>query len=333
MKQLFNSEDIERKVLLILKILNDSQKPVGSRVIARMMKDSGLELSERTIRYHLKFMDERGLTRLVGRKDGRVITAVGNEELINARVHDKTGLCISRIDLLAYKTTFDVSKKQGLVPINISFFSPDRLGRVLEGMKPAFKHKLAVCNRIAVAKEGEKLGEVIIPNGKIGLATICSIVINGVLLKNGIPIDSKFGGILQMKKGAPLRFVELIYYSGSSLDPSEIFIRGKMTSVRQVVEKGDGYILANFRELPAASISQVKDILAELKKIGIDGVLSMGGIGDFICQTAVAVNKAGMILIGGLNPVAGAYEQGIDVDNLAMSTVMEFQDMQSVWEM
>jgi HTH-type transcriptional regulator, global nitrogen regulator NrpRI len=60
MKQLFNSQDIERKVLLILKILNDSQEPVGARVIARQMKEQGMQLSERTVHYHLKLMDERG---------------------------------------------------------------------------------------------------------------------------------------------------------------------------------------------------------------------------------------------------------------------------------
>ena len=51
------------------------------------------------------------------------------------------------------------------------------------------------------------------------LATVCSIVVNGVLLKNGIPMDSKFGGIVQISRGEPLRFVKLIHYSGSSLDP------------------------------------------------------------------------------------------------------------------
>ena len=38
MKQLFNPEDIERKVLLILKILNEDSNSKGKRVIARKMK-------------------------------------------------------------------------------------------------------------------------------------------------------------------------------------------------------------------------------------------------------------------------------------------------------
>lgn len=332
MKQLFNSEEIERKVLLILKILSESAEPLGARVIARRMKYSGLDLSERTVRYHLKFMDERGLTKLIGRHNGRSITDIGKDELMNARVQDKISLCSSRIDLLAFRTTFDIAKKKGLVPVNISFFPKNQFSKALEAMKPAFKDKLIISDRIAVAEEGNKLGEVMVPEGKIGLATVCSILINGILLKCGVPIDSKFGGILQVKNGSALRFVELIHYSGTSLDPSEIFIRGKMTSVNEVVKNGEGKILANFREIPAISISLVEDLIAGIKAIGIDGVLAIGGIGNPICETIVGVNKAGIILIGGLNPVACAHEQGIDVDNRAMTTVMDFQDMSSVWD-
>ncbi|HOF76954.1 MAG TPA: NrpR regulatory domain-containing protein [Smithellaceae bacterium] len=330
MKQLFDPEDIERKNILMLKILNESPVSLGARIIARKMQEHGIQLSERTVRYHLKLMDERGLTRLVGRRDGRVITDLGLEEIANARVQDKISLSISRIDVLSFKTTFNLRKKRGRVPVNISFIPEDKFKQILSVMKPVFQKKLAVSDRIAVARANEKLGEVVIPEGKIGLATVCSIVINGVLLKHGIPIDSKFGGILQLKNGKPLRFVELIHYSGSSLDPSEIFIRGKMTSVKEVIEKNEGKILANFREIPALSRSLVTDVIAEFREAGINGILSIGDVGTALGQTNVDINKVGMILIGGLNPIAAAYENGFDVENKAMSTVMEFEELQSI---
>ena len=330
MKQLFDPEDIERKNILMLKILNESPVSLGARVIARKMQEHSIQLSERTVRYHLKLMDERGLTRLVGRRDGRVITDLGLEEIANARVQDKISLSISRIDVLSFKTTFNLRKKRGRVPVNISFIPEDKFKQILSVMKPVFQKKLAVSDRIAVARANEKLGEVVIPEGKIGLATVCSIVINGVLLKHGIPIDSKFGGILQLKNGEPLRFVELIHYSGSSLDPSEIFIRGKMTSVKEVIEKNEGKILANFREIPALSRSLVTDVIAEFREAGINGILSIGDVGTALGQTNVDINKVGMILIGGLNPIAAAYENGFDVENKAMSTVMEFEELQSI---
>lgn len=332
MKQLFNPEDIERKVLLILRILNESSEPAGARVIARQMMERGVKLSERTVRYHLKLMDERGLTRLIGRRDGRIITGAGLEEIANARVQDKISLSISRIDVLSFKTTFSLKKKTGMVPVNISFFPEKDFKKALRIMKPVFQKQLAVSDRVAVAPAGEKLGEIVVPEGKVGLASVCSILINGILLKQGIPTDSKFAGILQVRNSVPLRFVELIHYAGSSLDPSEIFIRGKMTSVQQVIEKGEGKILANFREIPALSRNLVEDIMVQMGKLGIHGVLSLGNPGNPICQTDVDINKAGMILVGGLNPIAAAYEAGIDIENRAMSTVIAFEDLHSVEE-
>jgi repressor of nif and glnA expression len=272
-------------------------------------------------------MDERELTKLVGRHDGRIITSLGLDEINNARVRDKISLSISRIDVLSFQTIFDIKKRCGLIPVNISFFPQKQFSKALAVMKPVFKKKIAVSELVAIASAGEKLGEATVPEGKIGLATVCSIIINGVLLKHGIPIDSKFGGILQVKNGEPLRFVELINYSGSSLDPSEIFIRGKMTSVREVVKKGEGKILANFREIPSLSHVLVEDIMADFSKIGIGGAFSISAVGNPICQTDVDINKVGMILVGGLNPVAAAYEEGFDVDNKAMSRVMEYEDL------
>jgi repressor of nif and glnA expression len=332
MKQLFNPEDIERKVILILKILSESPDSLGARVIARKMKERGVHLSERTVRYHLKLMDERGLTSLVGRRDGRVITKNGLEEINNARVRDKISLSISRIDVLAFRTTFDIKKRQGLVPVNISFFPQNQFRKALEVMKPVFKKKIAVADWVAVADAGKKLGDVTIPPGKIGLATVCSILINGVLLKHGIPMDSKFGGILQVKNKQPLRFVELINYAGSSLDPSEIFIRGRMTSVHDVVKKGEGKILANFREIPAMSRSLVESIISDFEKAGIGGALSIGTVGNPLCQIDADISKVGMILIGGLNPVAAAYEKGFDVENKAMSTVLDYDALINIEE-
>jgi repressor of nif and glnA expression len=322
-----NHEDIERKTLMILRALHEAQGAIGSRLIARRMQEMGSIASERAIRYHLKLMDERGLTRLIGQKDGRTITDRGIDELGKARVHDKVGLAISRIEILAYQTTFNPETKQGLLPVNLSFFRRATFPAVLKFMSPVFRAGFAVSNLVAVADEGERLGSIIVPEGKMGLATICSIIVNGVLLKNGIPMDSKFGGILQVKHRQPLRFSDLIYYSGSSLDPSEIFIRGKMTSVGQAVENGEGMILANFREIPAPCYPLTRNLLEKLQEAGINGVLKTGEVSEPVCQIPVDINKIGIILIGGLNPAAYVQELGMDVDNRGMSSVMDYGEL------
>jgi repressor of nif and glnA expression len=319
-----NQEDIERKTLMILRILHEAGGPLGSRLIARKMQDRGLTSSERAVRYHLKLMDERGVTRLVGKRDGRLITAMGVDELGKARVRDKVGLAISRIEILAFQTTFNPDTCSGLVPINISFFSKTSFPYAVKIMQPVFASGFIVSNLVATACEGQYLGDVLVPEGKIGFATVCSIVVNGVLLKHGIPMDSKFGGILQVKNHHPLRFVELIYYSGSSLDPSEIFIRGKMTAVGNAIEKGEGTILANFREIPAPCYPLTRNLMVRLDKAGINGVLATGKISEPVCQVPVDMNKVGIILIGGLNPAACVQEAALEVEHLAMSTVMDY---------
>ncbi|MBN1613454.1 MAG: DUF128 domain-containing protein [Deltaproteobacteria bacterium] len=319
-----DQEDVERKVLLILRILQEAGSPVGSRVISRRMQEMGMALNERTVRYHLKLMDEGGLTELVGRRDGRVITRKGIEELGNARVRDKVGMAISRIEILSYCTIFNPEKGKGQIPVNISLFQKEAFPEALQLMEPVFEAGFAVSGRVAVAREGELLANVVVPAGKIGFATVCSIVINGVLLKHGIPMDSKFGGILQLKNRKPLRFVELISYAGSSLDPSEVFIRAQMTSVEKAARVGEGMILANFREIPAVCYPLMEELLKKMKTVGINGVLVTGETSEPVCQVPVDINKMGVILIGGLNPVACTQEAGIGTENRGMASVMDY---------
>ena len=323
----FESQGVERKEVAIMKILSDSQDALGARVIAHRLKDYGLELGERAVRYHLKLMDERGLTQLLGRRDGRVLTEQGSEELKSALVGDKVGFAISKIELLSFRTSFDYVNRCGAVPVNVSLFPKEKFNRALHVMKPAFEAGLCVGDMVAVASEGERLGELVVPQGKMGLATVCSIVFNGALLKASVPAVSRFGGILQMREHKPLRFVELIHYTGCSLDPAGIFIRARMTSVREVARSGNGNILANFREIPALCRPLVEDIMTKLNEARLRALLVMGDTSEPVCEIPVELNKIGIVLSVGLNPIAAAEEAGIEAENYSMSAVMEYQDL------
>jgi repressor of nif and glnA expression len=323
----FETQDVERKIIAILKVLSDSKVPLGSRVIARRLKGCGVELGERAVRYHLKLMDERGLTQLVGRRDGRALTEQGIEEIENALVKDKIGFAISRIELLAFRTDFDLDKRTGYIPINVSFLPKATFGKALQAMKPAFSAGLCVSELVAVAQEGEMLGELLVPQNRVGLATVCSVVINGVLLKLGVPMDSKFSGILQIRNSKPFRFVELIHYAGCSLDPSDVFIRAKMTSVSKVASEGEGKILATYREIPALCQPIVEKTIPKLKEAGLGGVLVMGGISEPVCEIPVEPDRIGIILLNGMNPVAAAMEAGIEIENYGTSTVIDYKNL------
>jgi len=104
------AQEVERKVIAILRILSQSTVPIGARVISHHLNNQGIQLTERAVRYHLKLMDERGFTESMGR-DGRLITRVGLEELESALVSDKVGSVASRIELMACQTDFDPDRR------------------------------------------------------------------------------------------------------------------------------------------------------------------------------------------------------------------------------
>jgi HTH-type transcriptional regulator, global nitrogen regulator NrpRI len=328
-------KDVERKILSILKVLSSCQGPAGARVIAKQLKDHGVELSERGVRYHLKLMDERGLTRLTRDCDGRIVTNKGLAEINTALVNDKVGFAISRIELLSFRTTFDIESRLGMVPVNLSFFPEEKFKEALTIMVSAFEKGLCVSSLVATAKAGERFGDIVVPDGSIGLATVCSIVINGTLLKSGIPMDSRFGGLLQVVNHKPTRFTQVIHYDGCSLDPSDIFIKAKMTSVKNVALDGNGEILANFREIPAICLSTAEKVIAGLQSAHINGILATGHTSEDVCQMSVEQNKIGLVLLGGLNPVAAALEGGMEAENRSMSTIIDYSrlvDFKDVWQ-
>lgn len=325
--------DVERKILCILKVLGDLQEPAGSRNIARHLKGRGVELSERAVRYHLKLTDERGLTELVGHHDGRGITEKGLHEISRAMVSDKVGFAISRIEQLAFRTEFDYENLRGVVPANVSFFPQDRFQEALKVMAPVFDSGFCVSNLVAVAGEGQRIGSMLIPAEHIGFATVCSIIVNGTLLKAGIPMDCRFGGILQIRNHKPVRFTEIIHYNGCSLDPSDLFIKARMTSVREATTSGNGEILANFREIPALCRPVAERVVVGLRRAGLNGVLLMGNTSEPACEIGVDLNKIGIILLGGLNPVAAAAEAGIEAENHSMSTVVNYGTLVSFKEL
>jgi HTH-type transcriptional regulator, global nitrogen regulator NrpRI len=321
----FEVADVERKITSILKVLDGIQQPMGSRLIAQRLNNYGIELSERAVRYHLKLMDIRGLTELVGNREGRTITEKGRTEIKKALVKEKVGYAITRIELLAFRTDFDYRNKQGIIPVNISLFPRSEFNKALLAMKPAFDGGYCVSQLVAVIEPNQKAGDFIVPEEKIGLVTICSAVINGALLKAGIPMDSKFSGILQIVEHKPKRFIEIIHYNGCSLDPSEIFIRARMTSVTGAFSTGNGEILANFREIPAFCMPVAERVLEGLEASGVKGVLVKGDTSQPTCEVPVDLNRVGLVLIGGLNPVAAAQEVGIEAENHSMSAMMDYQ--------
>jgi repressor of nif and glnA expression len=318
---------MNKTMLAILKVLDKHPDTIlGSRELSRQLKLHGVELTERTVRYHLRILDERGFTKVFG-KEGRMITQKGREELSHALVSEKIGFVISKIETLSYLTNLDLEKEEGDIILNVSFFPSAKLKEALRLMKPVFSSPYVMSDNVVMQKGGEKIGDIIVPEGQIGFGTVCSVTINGIFLKAGIPITSKFGGVLQIENAEPSRFTALISYEGSSLDPLEIFIKSGMTDVMNATKKHEGKILASFREIPVVCLERAEELREIMKEKGIGGILIIGSPNQPLLEIPISMDKAGMVVVGGLNPIAALEEAGMTTVSKAMSTLYQFSEL------
>jgi hypothetical protein len=321
---------MNKTMLSILKVLDKSPETItGSREISKRLTEYGIDLTERTVRYHLRILDERGYTTVFG-KEGRKITEKGKEELNHARVSEKVGFVISKIETLSYLTTLDLETMDGKIILNISYFPENNFDEISEMIRKIFQSPYVMSDRLILRRGGEKIGDILIPEGKIGIGTVCSVTINGIFLKAGIPVSSKFGGVLEIDNGKASRFTSLISYEGSSVDPLEIFIRSKMTDVIGAVKNLSGKILASYREIPVVCLDEAKRLKQAIMERGIGGILLIGQPNSPLLGVPVGIDKVGMIIVGGLNPIAAIEESGISTESKAMSTLYEYSQLKKL---
>jgi HTH-type transcriptional regulator, global nitrogen regulator NrpRI len=313
----------------ILRFLRDSSHPVGSSIITTELQAFGFDLSPRTVRLYLEEMERDGLVKNAkrGRSGGREITSQGINEIHDANVNFRIGFMAAKVDDLSYQVNFDPNKGSGLIVMNISIIDRVNLPAAVRHMIPVFEANVGMGRLAYLTHEGEMLGEFIIPPGKVGIGTVCSVTLNGILLSARIPTVSLFGGVLEMDKGNPTRFTDVIYYNGTSLDPLEIFIKGKLTSVREVARSGHGRIGASFREIPSSAISKVKSIRKQLDQMGLGGILLLGKPNQSLLEFPVEEGRTGIIVAGGLNPTSAIEEAGIPTEHRALSSLIEYQKL------
>ena len=166
-----------------------------------------------------------------------------------------------------------------------------------------------------------------IPKNMIGFGTVCSITVNGVLLKYGIPTNSRFGGLLDLQEKKPTRFVEIINYDGTSSDPLEMFIRSGMTDYLVAVKFGNGRIGASFREFPAQSRELVIELAEKLDYVGLGCLMRIGQPSQPLLEVPVSEGRIGSIMVGGLNPVAILEERGVRVHLKALAGLVKFNKL------
>ena len=321
--------ETQRKLIEILRILSESTEEMGARKIAEEMNRRGYNLGERAVRYHLRMLDERGFTKKHGYL-GRVLTAQGEDELKQALVTDRLGFVSTRIKDIEFLTSFDPRTVSGDVAVNICYVPKTHYEQAVETIRRVVEAGYSISSRIKVVDEGQTILENDVPEGQVAFATVCSITLDGVLLKSGIPVNLKYGGIVEVRDGQISRFTDIIDYSGTSINPMSIFTARKMTSILKVLETGNGRLLANVREVPITARYNTIKTLESLKDAGISGVFSDCQRIRPLYGVPIALGKCGVASYSGINPFAALGEAGIKARIMPLAAVMNLKELKNL---
>lgn len=314
--------ETQRRIAAILGILAEADGGLGSSRIAEDLSRQGYDIKERMVRYYLEEMDRLGFTENHGRH-GRMITESGRRELQSAVAVDRVGFVSANVDELSYRTTYDIHSQKGSVILNISTLPTPRLDEAKSVIRTIVNAGLGMGRFLRITQNDV--------GGKVTVGTVCGITLNGVLRANGIPMTAKFGGLLEVRNHTPVRFTQIIHYDGTTLDPIEIFIKGKMTQVLPAALTGNGTIGAGFREIPSAALDRAKEVITVLERMGLCTVLLIGEVGRPLLDVPVMPGRVGVVVAAGLNPIAALEETGIPTESFAMSTLCDADDLSPIF--
>jgi len=315
-------------IAAILRILDEAGRPLGSTKIARALRAAGIDLAERMVRNYLAETDRQGLTVNLGRP-GRRITDAGRRELAAAGAIEKVGFIDARGEELAYRMTLDPARRRGSVILNVSAVPRGRLAEARRIVAEVIRAGLGM-GRLGRVDGTTGAGVPGLPAGsdEAAVSTVCALTLNGLLASAGVPVVSRFGGLMEMHDGSLRRFTHIIEYAGTTLDPIEIFIKARMTRVRDAARTGSGIIGASFREVPAPALPQVRKVLARMDEVGLGGMVVVGEPSRPLAEIPVGQGRAGLVIAAGLNPIAAVQEAGIPTENRAMARLREFSDLE-----
>jgi hypothetical protein len=316
-------------IAAILRILEEAGRPLGSTKIARSLRVVGVDLAERMVRNYLAETDRLGLTENLGRR-GRALTDAGRRELAAMGAVRKIGFVDARGEELAYRMTLDLRRGGGTVIVNLSAVPRDRFGDARRAMEPVVRAGLGMGRIGRIDGQAPEAGRPATDDGQAVISTVCSLTLNGLLAAAGVPTVSRFGGLLEIHDGAPRRFTHIIEYAGTTLDPIEIFIKARMTSVGEAARTGRGVIGASFREVPAVALPKVRKVVERMEQAGLGGLVEIGEPSRPLAEIPVNQGRAGLIVAAGLNPVAAVHEAGIRTENRAMARLCEFGELESL---
>jgi HTH-type transcriptional regulator, global nitrogen regulator NrpRI len=307
---------IDERVLpaLLTRILGAAGGPLGATRLAHELAMDGFSLQPRMVRNYLAALDARGFTQNRGRA-GRAITELGLEQLQRAGSVERIQLASTRMDELAFRMDLDPVRKRGQIILNLTHIPADALGHASERLREVLASGLGLPMRFALAAAGEALCGHTTAFGTVQIGTVCNVTLHGALRAAGIPVNPRFAGLLDLRNGEPVGFSHLMQYEGTTLDPVQLFIKSRLTSVLQAARTGTGCVVAGFREIPAVALPEAERVLGLLRRMDLGGALAIGRPGRPLLGVPVAPGRVGLAITAGLNAIAAMEEAGVDTES------------------
>jgi global nitrogen regulator NrpRII len=230
---------------------------------------------------------------------------------------------LARIENLMQQVSFDPARMTGKIITNTSLVRKGCLEDTLSVFHDAVQSGLAVSPMIKIIDEG----------ANVKIKTACSLTIDGVLLKHGIPVRPKGGGIIEVVEREPARFIEMLMYWATTIDPIDILTAQELTDITRMMRTGSGRVLGNLQEAPMLARESIEEVLDLLSLAEFAGVMELGEPNMNVLGISVERDHVGIALIGGTNLIAAARECGIIVEHESISDLTEVTEMKHIEEL
>ena len=260
-----------------------------------------------------------GFTRKVG-NTGRILTGEGIAETESALVGDRIGFIISKLERLAFRSTFDPVTGTGDVAYNLSYVSEEEAPGIVRSFEKVARAGYGFFPSCKVLDRDPR-----VPKGQVGILSLCSITIDGVLQRSGIPVLMAYGGRISFEKGEIKGFLDLIGYRGTTIDPLRLFISAGLTSIQGVVASGNGIAVANVREVPVPAIDRVRELLTQMGRWGFTLPV---GMGSKVFNLAPSPHHISIVSYSGMNMVGHGVEEGYHIRTEIGAGNIQFSKMQ-----
>jgi len=315
---------IEEEILSILEEFG----ALSSKEIETKLRLRGINLKARTIRYHLKKLEERGLIRR--NSSGKAeLTEDGTNRLKRNSAFERLGEFSERIEFNVYFCDFDLYRMRGIVPTNVAVIDKNDFDQVMSILKELRDFPFLIHNSVAFADEGETLGNFEVPKGKFAIGTISNTIYDVILRSVGINTYPEFTALLSVEDMQPKGITELISYVGTTLSPGWLLLKSGLTSVNLVRKTGRGEILAAVRTFSRYAIDLVKKEIEIAISKGFRGVIAILHPADKRFPLPIG-RRARIIISAGLNHLAPLHESGVKMDIMVNEIFVDFSEFKLI---